>query len=132
MLLNTPAATLNGSSNLDILLIHQDPETTLYRDEILRHAGFRVTVLTTAEASVISDQAIVLFSVVVLSDSISAEDLFAISARVRRNSPRTKIVLIEDADCYDFDPALSDITLDRIDGVAGLISAVRNLTSRLV
>jgi hypothetical protein len=66
--------------------------------------------------------------VVVLCDTIAPEDLFIISGRVRRNSPVAKIVLIEDADCFDFDPSLSDATLDGVDCPVALMNAVKKLT----
>jgi hypothetical protein len=129
MLLNFPAVTLDGSAHPEVLLVKYDAEVSLFRDEVLRHAGFRVTVLTTAETAIIGDNAFARYSVVVLCDTLASDELFTISARIRRNNPRAKIVLIEDADCYDFDPSLSDMTLDGYGGAKGLIEAVSKLTS---
>ena len=129
MLLNSTSSTLNDSSHIEILLVLSDLNDNLYRDEVLRCAGFRVKVVTTAEAAQIFDDVLSSFGVVILSDTMTPEDLFIVSARVRRNSPWTKIVLIEDADCFDFDLSLADVILDRLDGAPGLVNTVRKLTA---
>jgi hypothetical protein len=123
-----PAASLARPAGVDVLLVVTDPSTTFRRDEVLRHAGFQVTVMSAAQTSLIADGAFAQFSVVVLCDTIAPEDLFIISGRVRRNSPVAKIVLIEDADCFDFDPSLSDATLDGVDCPVALMNAVKKLT----
>ena len=87
MLLNTAAAALDGFIHSQILLISSDSETTLYRDEVLRRAGFAVTILSTAKTSAITDAALGRFSAVVLCDTVASEELYIISARVRRNNP---------------------------------------------
>ncbi|MFZ0515590.1 MAG: hypothetical protein WBF45_09235 [Acidobacteriaceae bacterium] len=129
MLLNSTSSTLNDSSHIEILLVLSDLNNNLYRDEVLRRAGFRVKLVTTAEAAQIFDDVLSSFGVVILSDTMRPEDLFIVSARVRRNSPWTKIVLIEDTDCFDLDPSLADVILDRLDGAPGLVNTVRKLTA---
>jgi hypothetical protein len=44
-LLDTRARMLDGSPHVEVLLVLQDRETTLNRDETLRHAGFGVTII---------------------------------------------------------------------------------------
>jgi hypothetical protein len=128
---DTPIGATSNSQFPRILLIRPAINTHVYRDAVLRSAGFLVEVAIPTELPSIVNDGIASYSVVVISDALPVEDVLTISVRLRQSCPKTKIILMEGRDSLDVDPRLYDAVVGNWSGPRVLISAVQRLIAQL-
>ena len=124
---DVPTAAPNDPEQTRILLVRQSETTTLYTDDVLRNAGFLVTVTTPAQVPAVVNDGIASYSLFVMSHTLAPEDLSEAAVQLRQSHPSAKIILMEGSNMPDVDPTLYDGTLDGLDGPKALIRQVHRL-----